>query len=111
METMTTDTTATPTPSKKPQPKQTSIPGTERKYIEAVENAAQEYRAVRDERMALTKREAELQEILVQAMASHELEAYAYLDDEGEELIVKVTHKTKVRVRKAKNVDDSEDAS
>lgn len=90
----------------RPQSKQTNIPGTERKTIDEIETAAHEYRNTVAERVALQQREKELKEVLVQAMSKHELETYVYADEEGEELTVKVTHKTKVSVRKSKNVED-----
>lgn len=95
----------------KKQPRQTMIPGTERTVIEPIETAAQEYRACVDKRRKIQEREAELKEVLIQTMASHELETYEYLGDEEESFTVRVTHKTKVSVRKTKNiVDESEDA-
>lgn len=102
METM--DTQNTP-----PTKKQLEIAGTERKCIEEIETAASEYRATVEKRRKIQEREKELKEVLIQAMASHELEKYEYIGDEEEPMLVRVTHKTKVSVRKSKNVDESEE--
>ncbi len=101
------DTTSTSTTK---QPRQTMIPGTERKVIEEIETAAQEYRASVEKRRKLQEREAELKQVLIQSMVKHEIEKYDYLGDEEEPMEVRVTHKTKVSVRKAKNAADDNEA-
>lgn len=86
--------------------RQLRIAGTERKTIADVEEAAEEYREVRDQRMALTKQEGEKQAALVEAMKRHKLTEYKFDDDEGNELTVTFDVKEKAKVSKAK--DDAE---
>jgi hypothetical protein len=55
---------------------QTEIPGTERKRYESIENAADEYQAVRDKRMKLTPQEVDAKARLLKAMRRQKLEQY-----------------------------------
>ena len=86
--------------------RQLRIAGTERKTIADVEEAAEAYREVRDQRMALTKQAADKQAALVEAMKRHKLTEYKFDDDEGNELTVTFDVKEKAKVKKAK--DDAE---
>lgn len=84
--------------------KQLEVAGTERPTIEEIDIAAIAYRKVRDERMALTKREVPLLEELAAVLAKHKIEGdktYEYEDEDGETRIVSaIATKVKVRVRK-----------
>lgn len=71
------------------------LPGMEDPVLEDLEEAAIRYAQVRDERMALTKKEVDMQELLLNLMKRHK--KTSYLRD-GVELKV-VAEKEKVRVR------------
>jgi hypothetical protein len=58
------------------QPKQTKIPGTDRKVDKAIRSAAEAYVEVRDERMELTNREVDAKTKLMAAMKAAKLEHY-----------------------------------
>lgn len=85
--------------------KQTEIPGTEAPSIPAVEEAAEEYRAIRDERMALSEKETSAQAALVAAMTSHNLTSYRYEDSEGNQRKVVLAEVVKAKVAKVKERD------
>jgi hypothetical protein len=112
MDTATETTTNDTQPRRKGRAQQTQIPGTERTVIRAIEEAAEEYRAARDERMELTKVEVAKRAALLDVMAKHETTLYVFLDSENEEITVEIKTKSKVKVRKAgsKSSDDDEDA-
>lgn len=50
------------------------------KKVKAVETAAQAYVKIRDERMALTKKEVEAKAVLTDAMEKNNLEVYRFDD-------------------------------
>jgi hypothetical protein len=101
---MATDTTPT---NVTPLRRQQSLPGIGRDIPE-VEAAAIALRDIRVERKALQEKEAELQDALIAAMASHEVEAFEF-DDGDDKYVARVkTGKTKASVRKAKN-DQADD--
>ena len=99
-------TTVTRRPMSRKQ--QTEIPGTERPTNAAVEEAAEEYRAVRDQRMELTKKEKTLQATLVATLKQYNLTSYVFEDADGVEFRVSVKTAEKATVRKVKG-DDEED--
>ncbi len=68
--------------------RQTQIPGTERKSVPDVEQAALLYIEVRDERMDLSKREKQKKLELLAVMRAHKVKRYKFDDAEGEELLV-----------------------
>lgn len=94
-------------PKPAPVKKQTEIPGTERKCVAAVEDAANALRAVRLERMELQKAEAEQVTELIDVMRKHDVKLYKF-EGEEDELVVELVDVTKVKVRKA-NTARSED--
>lgn len=113
--TPTTDTTDTTTNSngtrgRRSKREQLNVPGTERQYIAAVEDAANAYRNARDERMEMTKLEVVRRDELIRVMGEHKLDVYKYDDEEGEELTVKLATKTKVRVKRSSSPDKDEDS-
>lgn len=81
------------------KPKQTKIPGTERKDVhEDIEEAAAEYVEIRDERMQYTKKEVAAQAKLLAAMKLHKLDTYRC---DREDLEVKIVSKDeKARVKR-----------
>jgi hypothetical protein len=83
--------------------------GMARKKIPAIEKAASKYRAIRDERMALTKEEVQARNNLVDAMTDNEVDVYKFDDAEGEELTVELDTTTKVKVKKAADRDHLDD--
>lgn len=96
--------------------RQTQIPGTERASIPEIDEAAEEYRLVRDERMALSTKEAEAKKKLVATMQSHNQSAYRYDDQDGIERNVKLETKVSAKVAKVKgqssgDTDDTDNVS
>lgn len=91
--------------------RQTQIPGTERLEISDVTEAAEEYRLVRDERMALSTKEAEAKKKLISTMQSHNLSAYRYDDQDGIERNVKLETKVSAKVAKVKSSDSGGDTT
>lgn len=89
--------------------RQLQIVGTERKTISEIDEAAEAYREVRDQRMALTKQEGEKQAALVEVLKKHKVTEYKFDDDDGDELTVILDVKEKARVKKSKD-DDSDDS-
>jgi len=81
--------------------RQTQIPGTERKSVPEVEEAALGYIEARDERMTHTKREKQKKLELLAVMRAHRVTKYKFDDAEGEELMVSLEDKEPdVSVRK-----------
>lgn len=91
--------------------KQTEIAGFEQQQqsIPVVEEAAEEYRALRDKRMALQKKEAAAQATLISAMNTHGVKVYTYMDEDEAEQKVVLAEITKARVRKVKPNQDDDD--
>jgi hypothetical protein len=85
-------------------PKQKELPGIERQKVKAIEDAADDYVAVRDKRMALTEKEVEAREVLLALMDKHGLTNYRY-DDQ----IISVLPARKVKVKHFKDDADSGD--
>lgn len=92
--------------------KQSELAGIGRKEIKEIDEAAEDYVKVRDERMALTKKEVEAKKKLQDLMKDHKLKAYSYegarIDNEtGEEetveRLVKVEKVEKLSVRVPKD--------
>lgn len=90
--------------SKGKKPKQLGLgEGYERKKIAEVEEAAEDYRSTRDERMNLQVTENEKQAKLDDLLAKHGIKKYVYLDDDGEELEAYVPDKKPLaKVRRVK---------
>lgn len=61
--------------------RQMEVPGTERKHIKEVVDAASGYEDARDKRMKLTEKEASAKESLIEVMKKHKLTVYR--DDEA----------------------------
>jgi hypothetical protein len=80
------------------KPRQARLPQMEDPQIEELEAAAEDYVAIRDERMALTPREKKLKDDLLAAMKRHGKEKY--LRDGIEIKIVHESETVKVRVKK-----------
>lgn len=84
--------------------RQEDLPGVERKVIKAVENAADDYVAARDKRMALTTKEVETRAVLIHEMEKAGVTSYRY-DDR----IITLEAKAKVKVKTASDDDGGED--
>ncbi len=80
--------------------KQMQIPGTERKEIPDVENAAEAYREVRDTRAELSKREAVKKLELLAVMRANKVKKYRYHDENGEEIEALIDDEPTVKLRK-----------
>lgn len=97
---------------RKRKAKQTTIPGTERHERHPdIETAAEAYAEVRDERMALTKKEVAAREVLRAKMKEHGLTLYECdAEDLTVELIPSEGEKVKVKRREAEEDDDDLEA-
>lgn len=79
------------------RPRQQRIPGTAPPKIAEIEDLAENYRALRDERMKVQDQELDFQQRLMACMKKHKLTAYEYDDFK-----VELTSSEKVKVRKSK---------
>jgi hypothetical protein len=83
--------------ARKRKPKrQEPIPGTERKTIPAIREAAEQYITIRDERAELAAAEVEANDILVGLMVDHEI--IEYIDEDAEFRVVIRGTKTRAKV-------------
>ena len=89
--------------------KQTEIPGTERPKIDEIDDKAEEYRVVRDERMRLSTKESEAKKAMITAMQNHGQTTYKYVDGDGNERTVKLETKVNAKVAKVKGQGSSDD--
>jgi hypothetical protein len=85
--------------------KQTEIPGTERPSNPEVEEAAEEYRALRDERMHLQEKEGQAKAALLDRLKAHNLTSYRYADSDGVERKIMIQEKENVKIAKIKASD------
>lgn len=86
------------------KPKDVALPGMEDSAIKPIEDAANEYVDVRDERMQLTESEVALKEKLLKLMHQHGKTVYKRGDIEIR--VVPADETVKVRIRKAKEEDE-----
>lgn len=84
--------------SAKAKATQTYIDGTEPPRVKEIDEKAEEYRNVRDERMRLGQEEKLLKEQLLELMREHNLEYYPIPDTERE--VVRTRGEESVTVRK-----------
>lgn len=82
---------------KQTTPKQQKIEGFKPPEIAEVEQAAERYREIRDERMRLAKEESEENRKLVEIMQKHGIDKYRLEDGSVAELVEETTLKAKVR--------------
>jgi hypothetical protein len=94
--------------SNKPEPKQLQVPGTERKAIPELEEAAENFRLLRNERMQLTEKETAAQAELVAKMKAHNQTVYRYVDDKGNDQKVVLSEVSKAKVAKVRDRDSNE---
>lgn len=87
--------------------KQTEIPGTERVAHADIDEAALEYRELRDRWQALGKEMSQAKDKLLGKMREHGEENYKFADDDGREVTVFIKAKENVHVRLARE-DGSE---
>lgn len=88
--------------------KQMQIPGTERKVIDEVEQAAEAYREVRDERCELSRREKQKKLELLAVMKAHKVKRYKYDDENGEEILVALDEREpEVKVQRTGEAESS----
>lgn len=91
------------------RPRQTSIPGTEGPRIPELDQAAEAYVDVRNERMGLTEREVAARSGLVATMRKHGQTVYR-VDGEEPLIVTLLEGEAKVQVRKEKAKRAEEDA-
>jgi hypothetical protein len=105
----TNDNTTAAAPKK--QKRQQSIPGTERKSIDEVDEAAEAFRIARNKRQAATKVESERKAVLKAVLKKHGLKSYFYEDDEGDTEEVQRIEEVKedVKVNKVKQAKAKSD--
>jgi hypothetical protein len=81
------------------RPRQQELPGTEDRAIQPLEDAAQDYAAIRDQRIALNAEEIGLKAKLLRLMKHHGKQAY-HRDGVSIEIVAE-EETVKVRVKKA----------
>ena len=95
--------------------KQGRLPGMTPKRIAALEDAAEEYVSVRDERMEKNKEENQANEKLVKLMKKHKLKTYPIeASEESPARVITLefrdpTERAKVRASKTSKKDDDEE--
>lgn len=92
--------------AKKARPKrlkQQRIPGSEPPSIPALDDAAETYYEVMQDRLKLTKEEHEAMDSLVEKMSEHGVERYETADG----LVVTITAKSKCKVKKRKDAESN----
>lgn len=97
---------AEPEKKKRGRVKQERLPGMEEPTIPDVEQAAEEYREIRDQRMKLQKDEGEAHDKLVQNMHKHGRTVYEF---DGYKVELVTTEKARVRREKDDTDDDSDE--
>lgn len=90
--------------------RQSEIPGTERKTIKEVEDAAEAYRDARDARMKKSKAEKEKKDALVAVMRKHSVNVYRD-DAASPPLIVTLTENFAVKVTNVELGEEDADGS
>ena len=94
------------------KPKQGRLPGMVPKAVADIEDAMEEYRTIRDERMAMTQRECEANEKLVKAMRGHHVTEYTSPDGKGKaEIITEQKVRAKVSSVKVSGDEVKEEAA
>lgn len=91
--------------------KQQTLPGDgmARPVDPEIEEAAEEYRLIRDERMAMAAREKEAKRNLIQVMEGKGVTTYCYLDDESNERKITLESKKNAKVSKVRPTDPDDD--
>jgi hypothetical protein len=90
-------------PPKRGRPRQQDLPGTEDRAIKPLEEAAQDYATIRDQRMALNAEEVGLKAKLLRLMKKHGKQAY-HRDGVSIEIVTE-EETVKVRVKKLEDPD------
>jgi len=89
------------------RPRQADLPGTEDRAIRALENAANEYADIRDQRMELSRQEHPLKEKLLKLMKHHGKQAYRR---DGISIEIVTTQETvKVKIKKPGDEDEDDE--
>lgn len=88
--------------AREPKPKQAHFAGMEPPSIPEIDRAAENYCAVRDERMRLTTDETEKKTILRALMLKNQLKNYEY---DGKEVLIDDEPTVKVRKKKVEKED------
>lgn len=96
--------------SRKPRAVQQELPTMETPHLQPVDDAAERYREVRNERQELTKQEKKAKDYLLELMEKHELFVYKYAEpEEGKEFVVRRTAKQNVTVRTEKSDEKAQE--
>ena len=106
---MTTTTKGKERKAKRGRPAKTSqkhFAGMEPPRIKALDDLAEQYREVRDERQRLTAEESELKDKLLAMMKEQKLQIYPIPDTDREVVLEHGEETVKVRKRETKKVDD-----
>jgi len=85
-------------------PRQPELPGTEDRAIAALEDAAQTYAEIRDQRMALNQRESELKSKLITLMHEHKKTVYQRHGTTIE--LIEEAETVKVKIKKPGDVEE-----
>ena len=89
---------------KKAKAKQTALPGLENRDIPEIEEAAERYRDIRDDRIAMSRDEAEAKQSLIEVMKKHNRTVYTHNG-----LSVTLEEIDNVKVKAAKKADEEEE--
>ena len=96
--------------AKAKKPKQTEIPGVERKKVAELDRAAELYVEARDERMELTEKEVAARDALIAVMKKHSLSIYKDDDASPPLVVTLIPGEDKVKVTRADD-EAQEDAA
>jgi len=88
---------------------QLKIPGTERKRIKEIDEAAEAYRVERNKRQEQSKVEKAKKQELMKVAREHGAKLYVYEAEDGEEFAVEYTADTKENVKVTKVAAPDED--
>lgn len=85
--------------------RQKELPGMEERHIQEIEEVAVRYAEIRDQRQALTRREVDAKELLLNVMKRHNKRSYV-VDEMAIEIVIT---KEKIRVKLKKGDDGDSD--
>lgn len=88
--------------------KQLQIEGTQAQVISELDDAAEDYRMKRDERMGIQKLENEARPRVLELMLKHNLTIYKYEDTDGKQRQITLKSETTVKVNRVKDAEDDD---
>jgi hypothetical protein len=85
---------------------QLEIRGAEREKVPELQEAAEDYRALRDEAIEVNEKAKKAKAILIERMKSHGRTVFGYLDEDGNERKVEMSTRDNAKVRKIGKAGD-----